>query len=117
MYQNGQREATRPFQVPPPPPPMSPPPSVGIGNMMAIPPPPPRYKSAPGTTGNVLLPLLPGPPPNPSFPGSALPPPSALGNAPWHGAWGRAYDGRTTLNIPPPPPGGAGGAILQAYNP
>ncbi|KAK4154305.1 hypothetical protein C8A00DRAFT_14555 [Chaetomidium leptoderma] len=117
MYQNGQRDATRPFQVPPPPPPMSPPPSVGIGNMMAIPPPPPRYKSAPGTAGNVLLPPPPGPPPNPSFPASALPPPSALGSAPWHGAWGRAYDGRTTFNIPPPPPGGAGGAILQAYNP
>ncbi|KAG7293742.1 hypothetical protein NEMBOFW57_003799 [Staphylotrichum longicolle] len=114
MYQNGQRDATRPFQVPPPPPPMSPPPSVAIGNMMAIPPPPPRYPSAP-VTGNVLLP--PPPPPNGPFPGSALPPPSALGNAPWHGAWGRAYDGRTTFNIPPPPPGGAGGNVLQAYNP
>ncbi|KAK3321538.1 hypothetical protein B0H66DRAFT_173572 [Apodospora peruviana] len=34
---------------------------------------------------------------------------------PWHGAWGRAYDGRTTFNIPPPPPGAGGG--LQTYNP
>ncbi|KAK4124303.1 Pkinase-domain-containing protein [Parathielavia appendiculata] len=117
MYQNGQRDATRPFQVPPPPPPMSPPPSVGLGNMMAIPPPPPRYPSATGSAGNVLLPPPPGPPPNPSFPSSALPPPSALGNAPWHGAWGRAYDGRTTFNIPPPPPSGAGATVLQAYNP
>ncbi|KAK4237572.1 hypothetical protein C8A03DRAFT_15905 [Achaetomium macrosporum] len=117
MYQNGQRETTRPFQVPPPPPPMSPPPSVGIGNLMAIPPPPPRYPSAPGTTGNVLLPPPPGPPPNASFPSSALGPPSALGNAPWHGAWGRAYDGRSVFNIPPPPPGGAGATVLQAYNP
>ncbi|KAK4100390.1 Pkinase-domain-containing protein [Parathielavia hyrcaniae] len=117
MYQNGQRDATRPFQVPPPPPPMSPPPSVGLGNMMSIPPPPPRYPSAPGNSGNVLLPPPPGPPPNPAFPSSALPPPSALGNAPWHGAWGRAYDGRTAFNIPPPPPNGAGAAVLQAYNP
>ena len=120
MYQNGQRDATRPFQVPPPPPPMSPPPSLGIGNMMAIPPPPPRYPSAPVAGGNVKLPPPPGPPPNPAFPPSAMPPPSALGNAPWHGAWGRAYDGRTTFNIPPPPPGGAGGAsagFLHAYDP
>ncbi|KAL2130588.1 hypothetical protein VTI74DRAFT_6215 [Chaetomium olivicolor] len=116
MYQSGQRDATRPFQVPPPPPPMSPPSSVGISNLMAIPPPPPRYPSAPGPTGNVLLPPPPGPPPNASFPSSAIPPPSALGNAPWQGAWGRAYDGRTTFNIPPPPPGGAG-PVLQAYNP
>ena len=57
----------------------------------------------------------PPPPPNSAFPSSALPPPSALGSAPWHGAWGRTYDGRTNFNIPPPPPGGAGG--LQAYNP
>ncbi|KAH6623621.1 hypothetical protein F5144DRAFT_658582 [Chaetomium tenue] len=118
MYQNGQRDATRPFQVPPPPPPMSPPPSVGIGNMMAIPPPPPRYPRAPAAGGNVMLPPPPGPPPNPGFPPSAMPPPSALGNAPWHGAWGRAYDGRATFNnIPPPPPGGPGGNLLQAYNP
>ncbi|KAK4192291.1 hypothetical protein QBC35DRAFT_245839 [Podospora australis] len=119
MYQNGQRDATRPFHVPPPPPPMSPPPpAVGINNtMMTIPPPPPRYPSAPGTTGNVLLPPPPsGPPPNNSFPTSAIPPPSALGSAPWHGTWGRAYDGRTAFNIPPPPPGGGTG-VLQAYNP
>ncbi|EAQ83214.1 hypothetical protein CHGG_09618 [Chaetomium globosum CBS 148.51] len=118
MYQNGQRDATRPFQVPPPPPPMSPPPSVGIGNMMAIPPPPPRYPRAPAAGGNVMLPPPPGPPPNPGFPPSAMPPPSALGNAPWHGAWGRAYDGRATFNnIPPPPPGGPGGNLLRAYDP
>ncbi|KAL2019953.1 hypothetical protein VTK56DRAFT_9045 [Thermocarpiscus australiensis] len=117
MYQNGQRDATRPFQVPPPPPPMSPPPSVGINNLMTIPPPPPRYPSAPGTAGSVLLPPPPGPPPNTAFPSSALPPPSALGSAPWHGAWGRAYDGRTTFNIPPPPPGGGAPTVLQAYNP
>ncbi|KAK3376789.1 hypothetical protein B0T24DRAFT_524693 [Lasiosphaeria ovina] len=115
MYQNGQRDATRPFQVPPPPPPMSPPPAVGMNNIMNLPPPPPRYPGAPGAGGGVMLPPPPGPPPNSSFPSSALPPPSALGSAPWHGAWGRAYDGRTTFNIPPPPPGGAGG--LQAYNP
>lgn len=85
--------------------------------MMAIPPPPPRYPSAPGAAGSVLLPPPPGPPPNTSFPSSALPPPSALGSAPWHGAWGRAYDGRTTFNIPPPPPAAGGTTVLQAYNP
>ncbi len=59
-----------------------------------------------------MLPPPPGPPPNGSFPTSALPPPSALGQAPWQGAWGRVY------NIPPPPPGGGGGAIAhQTYNP
>ncbi|KAL2176601.1 uncharacterized protein P884DRAFT_202810 [Thermothelomyces heterothallicus CBS 202.75] len=115
MYQNGQRD-TRPFQVPPPPPPMSPPPPVGISNMMAIPPPPPRYPSAPTTGGNVLLPPPPGPPPNSTFPSSAIGPPSALGNAPWHGRWGRAYDGRTAFNVPPPPPV-VGSTGLQAYNP
>ena len=118
MFQNGQRDATRPFQVPPPPPPMSPPPAGGINNInnvMTIPPPPPRYPSAPGAVGGVMLPPPPGPPPNSAFPSSALPPPSALGSAPWHGAWGRAFDGRSNFNIPPPPPGGGGG--LQAYNP
>ncbi|KAH6847270.1 hypothetical protein B0I37DRAFT_391240 [Chaetomium sp. MPI-CAGE-AT-0009] len=110
MYQNGQRDATRPYQVPPPPPPMSQAPSIGIGNMMAIPPPPPRYPSAPA------LPPPPGPPPNSAFPPSAIQPLSALGNAPWAGNFGRAYDGRN-FNIPPPPPGGAGGNFLQAYNP
>ncbi|KAM7204634.1 hypothetical protein V8F33_001598 [Rhypophila sp. PSN 637] len=118
MFQNGQRDPTRPFQVPPPPPPMSPPPGVapvGINNVLSIPPPPPRYPSAPGP-GGVHLPPPPGPPPpNGAFPSSALPPPSALGSAPWHGAWGRAYDGRTAFNIPPPPPGGGGG--IQTYNP
>ncbi|KAL1843586.1 hypothetical protein VTJ49DRAFT_869 [Mycothermus thermophilus] len=117
MYQNGQRDATRPFHVPPPPPPMSPPPSVGLPNMMTIPPPPPRYPSA---TGNVLLPPPPGPPPNPSFPASAIQTPSALGNPPWHGTWGgRSYDGRGTFNIPPPPPtsNSSGATVLQTYNP
>ncbi|AEO67970.1 c6f2e4e8-d534-49ef-86a0-52194e6ff9da [Thermothielavioides terrestris] len=116
MYQNGQRDATRPFQVPPPPPPMSPPPSVAMGSLMAIPPPPPRYPTAPAAA-NVLLPPPPGPPPNPPFGSAAMGPPSALGSAPWQGSWGRAYDGRTTFNIPPPPPGGAGAPVLQAYNP
>ncbi|KAK4166588.1 hypothetical protein QBC43DRAFT_13732 [Cladorrhinum sp. PSN259] len=121
MYQNGQRDATRPFHVPPPPPPMSPPPAVGINNtMMNIPPPPPRYPNAPGQPG--LLPPPPsGPPPNNSFPGSAIGPPSALGAAPWHGTWGRAYDARTaTINFPPPPPpsGAANNTgVLHAYNP
>ena len=119
MFQNGQRDAQRPFQVPPPPPPMppmSPPPAMAMTNLMSLPPPPPRYPNTPGANGNVLLPPPPGPPPNSGFPSSALPPPSALGSAPWHGAWGRTFDGRgNVLNIPPPPPGGAGG--LQAYNP
>ncbi|KAK4227645.1 hypothetical protein QBC38DRAFT_526475 [Podospora fimiseda] len=123
MYQNGQRDATRPFHVPPPPPPMSPPPPSAVGinsTMMTIPPPPPRYPNpnAPGQPGNVLLPPPPsGPPPNNTFPGSAIGPPSALGPAPWHGTWGRAYDAR---NIPPPPPGGAPAnntGVMHAYNP
>ncbi|KAK4176475.1 hypothetical protein QBC36DRAFT_8198 [Triangularia setosa] len=120
MYQNGQRDATRPFHVPPPPPPMSPPPpNVGISNpMMTIPPPPPRHPNTPGAAGNVLLPPPPsGPPPNGGFPNSAIAPPSALGStAPWQGTWGRAYDGRTAYNIPPPPPGGGTG-VLRAYDP
>ncbi|KAK3385074.1 hypothetical protein B0H63DRAFT_472301 [Podospora didyma] len=101
MYNaNGQRDVTRPYQVPPPPPPMSPPINNNINNnMISLPPPPPRYPGAPG--------MLPPPPPPPN---SSLPA-SALGGAPWTGAWGRAY-----INIPPPPPGGAGGG-LQAYNP
>ncbi|KAK4198808.1 hypothetical protein QBC40DRAFT_88871 [Triangularia verruculosa] len=119
MYQTGQRDATRPFHVPPPPPPMSPPPpNVGISNpMMTIPPPPPRHPNA-TAAGNVLLPPPPsGPPPNSGFPNSAIAPPSALGStAPWHGTWGRAYDGRTAFNIPPPPPGGGSG-VLRAYDP
>ncbi|KAK0749947.1 hypothetical protein B0T18DRAFT_118522 [Schizothecium vesticola] len=120
MFQNGQRDAQRPFQVPPPPPPMppmSPPPAMAMSNLMSLPPPPPRYPNTPGANGNVLLPPPPGPPPNSGFPSSALPPPSALGSAPWHGAWGRTFDGRgNVLNIPPPPPGGGAGG-LQAYNP
>ncbi|GJC91555.1 STE/STE11/BCK1 protein kinase [Colletotrichum higginsianum] len=34
------------------------------------------------------------------------------GQAPWHGAFGRMYDGRGGFNVPPPPPG-----QHQAYNP
>ncbi|KAF4464876.1 map kinase kinase kinase [Fusarium albosuccineum] len=46
------------------------------------------------------------PPPGP-------PPASALGQQPpWHGAFGRMYDGRPGFNIPPPPPG-----QHQPYNP
>ena len=76
---------------------------------ITIPPPPPRY---PGTPGG-MLPPPPGPPPNSAFPTSALPPPSALGQAPWQGAWGRVY------NIPPPPPSTGASATMphQAYNP
>ncbi|KAF4979507.1 hypothetical protein FZEAL_4275 [Fusarium zealandicum] len=49
-----------------------------------------------------MLPPPPGPPPA-----------SALGQQPpWHGAFGRMYDGRPGFNIPPPPPG-----QHQPYNP
>ncbi len=76
---------------------------------MVIPPPPPRYHSAPGASGAVLL----GPPGLPPPPGP--PPASAMGQqAPWHGTWGRMYDGRTAF-IPPPPP--VTGLLHQAYNP
>ncbi|KAK2014403.1 Pkinase-domain-containing protein [Colletotrichum eremochloae] len=109
MYQNTQRHASsadpsRPFQVPPPPPPMSPPVQGQMNSMMSIPPPPPRFPSAPGATGGsgMMLPPPPGPPP-----GSAM-----AGQAPWHGAFGRMYDGRGGFNVPPPPPG-----QHQAYNP
>ncbi|OLN96051.1 MAP kinase kinase kinase mkh1 [Colletotrichum chlorophyti] len=109
MYPNSTRHASgadpsRPFQVPPPPPPMSPPVTGQMNNMMSIPPPPPRFPSAPGTTGGsgLMLPPPPGPPP-----GSAM-----AGQAPWHGAFGRMYDGRNGFNMPPPPPG-----QHQAYNP
>ncbi|KAL0939706.1 map kinase kinase kinase [Colletotrichum truncatum] len=110
MYQNGQRhvsaaDSSRPFQVPPPPPPMSPPVQGQMNNMMSIPPPPPRFPSAPGATGaggGMMLPPPPGPPP-----GSAM-----AGQAPWHGAFGRMYDGRNGFGVPPPPLG-----QHQAYNP
>ncbi|KAF9872818.1 hypothetical protein CkaCkLH20_09681 [Colletotrichum karsti] len=113
MYQNTQRhvsaaDSSRPFQVPPPPPPMSPPVQGQMSNMMSLPPPPPRFPSAPGATGGggagggMMLPPPPGPPP-----GSAM-----GGQAPWHGAFGRMYDGRNGFNVPPPPPG-----QHQAYNP
>ncbi|KAG7434511.1 MAP kinase kinase kinase mkh1 [Fusarium oxysporum f. sp. raphani] len=91
MYPAGQRhvsgaDPTRPFQVPPPPPPPMGAPNAGqIGNMMNLPPPPPlpRYPTAPGPSG-VAIPPPPGPPPA-----------SALGQQPpWHGAFGRMYDGR-----------------------
>ncbi|KAH7249737.1 uncharacterized protein BKA55DRAFT_567801 [Fusarium redolens] len=109
MYPAGQRhvsgaDPTRPFQVPPPPPPPMGAPNAGqMGNMMNLPPPPPlpRYPTAPGPSG-VAIPPPPGPPPA-----------SALGQQPpWHGAFGRMYDGRPGFNIPPPPPG-----QHQPYNP
>ncbi|TPX18176.1 uncharacterized protein E0L32_002685 [Thyridium curvatum] len=94
MYPNGQRDPSRPFQMPPPPPPMSPPNASTLGpGMMNIPPPPPRYPSAPGHLGPAGLPPPPGPPP-----GSAL-----NQQAPWHSTWGRMYDSRGTF-VPPPPP-------------
>ncbi|EWG43586.1 STE/STE11/BCK1 protein kinase [Fusarium verticillioides 7600] len=107
MYPAGQRhvsgaDPTRPFQVPPPPPPMGAPNAGQMGNMMNLPPPPPlpRYPTAPGPSG-VAIPPPPGPPPA-----------SALGQQPpWHGAFGRMYDGRPGY-IPPPPPG-----QHQPYNP
>nr|BAJ13350.1 MAP kinase kinase kinase [Colletotrichum orbiculare] len=111
MYQNNQRHASstdpaRPFQVPPPPPPMSPPvQGQQMNSIMSLPPPPPRFPSAPGASSNgpgMMLPPPPGPPPG-----------SAMGNqAPWHGAFGRIYDGRNGFNVPPPPAG-----QHQAYNP
>ncbi|KAM0428050.1 hypothetical protein ACHAQK_011790 [Fusarium lateritium] len=112
MYPTGQRhvsgvDPTRPYQVPPPPPPppMGAPNAGQMGNMMNLPPPPPlpRYPTAPGNSG-VSIPPPPGPPPA-----------SALGQQPpWHGAFGRMYDGRqpASYNIPPPPPG-----QHQPYNP
>lgn len=74
-----------------------------MGNIMGLPPPPPppRYPGAPGAPG-VMLPPPPGPPP-----GSAL-----NQQAPWHGTFGRMYDGRSGFTIPPPPPG-----QHQPYNP
>ncbi|KAM0552027.1 hypothetical protein ACHAPJ_008137 [Fusarium lateritium] len=109
MYPANQRhvsgtDPSRPYQVPPPPPPPMGAPNAGqMGNMMNLPPPPPlpRYPTAPGTSG-VAIPPPPGPPPA-----------SALGQQPpWHGAFGRMYDGRPGFNIPPPPPG-----QHQPYNP
>ncbi|RMJ18793.1 hypothetical protein BHE90_002039 [Fusarium euwallaceae] len=106
MYPTGQRhvsgtDPTRPFQVPPPPPPMGGPNAGQMGTMMNLPPPPPRYPAAPGASG-VMIPPPPGPPPA-----------SALGQQPpWHGTFGRMYDGRPGFNIPPPPPG-----QHQPYNP
>ncbi|KAL1884135.1 hypothetical protein VTK73DRAFT_6804 [Phialemonium thermophilum] len=109
MYQNGQRDAPRPFQVPPPPPPPPISPPVGqLNGIMSIPPPPPRYPGAPVTAGGIILPPPPGPPPNTTFPNPGLGLPNSLGQAPWHNSWNRMY------NIPPPPPPGQ---QHQAYNP
>jgi len=103
MYQSGQRDPSRPFQVPPPPPPMSPPVAPPMAGGMVIPPPPPRFPSAPGATGVMLGPGGLPPPPGP-------PPASALGQqAPWHNTWGRMYNNQP---VPPPPPG-----QHLAYNP
>ncbi|PKS07170.1 hypothetical protein jhhlp_005770 [Lomentospora prolificans] len=96
MYQNGQRDPSRSFQLPPPP--MSPPIRQPLGNIMAIPPPPPRYPGGAQTANGVMPPPPPGPPPG--------------SGAPWQNVLSRMYDGRAGLNIPPPPPG-----QVQAYNP
>ncbi|KAL8404530.1 hypothetical protein RB594_009398 [Gaeumannomyces avenae] len=106
MYQTGQKDPSRPFQVPPPPPPMSPP-NPGMQGHMNFPPPPPlpRYQTAPLMQQGNPLPPPPGPPP-----GSAM-----TQQAPWHGSWGVAaaarpqYDNRGNHMFPPPPP--------QQYNP
>lgn len=99
MYSNGPRhvlgnDSSRTF--PPPPPPMSPPVVGGTMNTMmgAIPPPPPRYAPAQNRTAtpNVLIP----PPPSGPPPGSAL-----NQQPPWHGGFGRIYDGRSGF-LPPP---------------
>lgn len=69
--------------------------SSTMNNMMgAIPPPPPRYAPQQGrtTTPNVLIP----PPPSGPPPGSAL-----NQQAPWHGGFGRLYDGRNGFMTPP----------------
>ncbi len=100
MFQGGQRDPSRGYQVPPPPPPMSPP-VTQLGNGMVLPPPPPpppmRYTNAGGAVlgpGNL--------PPPPSGP----PPGSAIGQqAPWHNTWGnRMYDASRAFPPPPPPP-------------
>lgn len=99
MYQNGQRDPSRPYQVPPPPPPpMSPPMRQQMGNMVNFPPPPPRYPAAnqPAPGG-----MAPPPPPGP-------PPPN---NAPWPNVMPRMYDGRAGVGMPAPP------GPVQAYNP
>ncbi|CAK7201858.1 mitogen-activated protein kinase kinase kinase [Sporothrix eucalyptigena] len=117
MYQGGQRDPQRGYQVPPPPP-MSPP-MAQLGNGMSLPPPPPPPIRYPGTPGGALVPgNLPPPPSGP-------PPSSALGQqAPWHGTWGnRMYDTRGAFPPPPPPlipgvnPNAGNPQQLQAYNP
>ena len=65
-------------------------PGSQMSSMMGIPPPPPRYLAATGTNLGVVIPPPPGPPPG-----------SALGQqAPWHGGFGRLYDGRPNFAIP-----------------
>ncbi|PFH61969.1 hypothetical protein XA68_15631 [Ophiocordyceps unilateralis] len=96
MYQGGQRhvsggDAMRPFQLPPPPPPISPPmPGAPLNNIMGIPPPPPpmRYPSA---NPVAVLPPPPGPPPGL---------PHGQQSQPWHGNYGRMYDGRSVMAHP-----------------
>lgn len=107
MFPAGQRhvsgnDPSRAYQVPPPPPPPVGGPNAGqMNNMMNLPPPPPRYPPIQGASG-VMIPPPPGPPPA-----------SALGQQPpWHGTFGRMYDGRPGFSIPPPPPG-----QHQPYNP
>lgn len=97
MYQGGQRhvlgnDPSRAYQVPPPPPPMSPPvmgaTMTNLMGGMPLPPPPPRYGPSQGaaTGSNSLIP----PPPSGPPPGSAL-----NQQPPWHGQFGRQYDGRS----------------------
>lgn len=101
MYQNGQRDPSRPYQLPPPPPPpMSPPMRQQMGNMGTFPPPPPppRYQAAgQPAPGGMAPPPPPGPPP--------------ANNAPWPNVMPRMYDGRAGVGMPPPP------GPVQAYNP
>ncbi|KAH7154926.1 hypothetical protein B0J13DRAFT_544343 [Dactylonectria estremocensis] len=95
MFPTGQRhvsanDPSRPYQVPPPPPMGAPNSHQQMNNMTNFPPPPPRYPAAAGSQ----------------------PPGAMLPHHPWHGTFGRMYDGRPGFNIPPPPPG-----QHQPYNP
>lgn len=94
MYQNGQRDPSRPpYQVPPPPPPpMSPPMRQQMGNALPFPPPPPRYPPGGQSANGVNLPPPPGPPPS---------------NPPWQNVLSRMYDGRGVPQT----------GHVQAYNP
>lgn len=95
MYQNGQRDPSRPYQVPPPPPPpMSPPMRQQLGNPMPFPPPPPpRYPPTGQSANGVGLPPPPGPPPS--------------NNPPWQNVLSRMYEGRSVPQT----------GHVQAYNP